>query len=266
MTIHIPNRIDQLQTLHTNKNAPLLLSDIPTQCLIQDHNDEKNENENEEITNTSSNLATGVVLGIDEAGRGPVLGPMTYGAVYWSLADDEKMVKHNFQDSKQMSKEARKLLFDRMIKVSELGYAVRVLHANEISGNMLRCQPYNLNAMSHDAAMQMISALLEQGVDLKKVYIDTVGLPDAYKAKLDRVFYGKGIEFVVEKKADSKFATCSAASILAKVLRDELTDEWVFSEGQSYEPVVKEYGSGYPSDPKCKKWMEQNSELDRYVI
>ena len=44
-------------------------------------------------------------------------------------------------------------------------------------------------------------------------YIDTVGMPDAYRRKLERVFEGKGITFVVEKKADAKYAPCSAASV-----------------------------------------------------
>ena len=233
-------RAKQLESLHENRSSHecLILSDIPQQC----------QRNNEEV-----------VLGIDEAGRGPILGPMTYAAVYWSRKEEERLVQnHDFQDSKQMSKEARKVLFEKMIQVKDLGYVLRVLHASEISGNMLRPIPYNLNAMSHDAAMQMISTVLESGVNVTKVFIDTVGLPDAYKAKLDRKFYGKGIEFVVEKKADSKFPTCSAASILAKVMRDELIDNWKFSEGKFYQPLTKEYGSGYPSDPKCKTWMEQN--------
>lgn len=44
-------------------------------------------------------------------------------------------------------------------------------------------------------------------------YIDTVGLPDAYKRKLDNAFKGKDITFVVEKKADANYAPCSAASV-----------------------------------------------------
>lgn len=44
-------------------------------------------------------------------------------------------------------------------------------------------------------------------------YIDTVGIADAYKSKLERVFAGKDIAFIVEKKADAKYAPCSAASV-----------------------------------------------------
>ena len=44
-------------------------------------------------------------------------------------------------------------------------------------------------------------------------YIDTVGIADSYRSKLERVFEGKGITFIVEKKADAKYAPCSAASV-----------------------------------------------------
>jgi len=212
-----------------------VVSDIPKKCLEQD-----------------------VILGIDEAGRGPVLGPMTYAAAYWATEDDEVMKSKGFQDSKTMTKESRKAIYDNMKQTAELGFVVRVLHASEISRNMLRKTPYNLNAMSHDAAMEMIWAVLDAGVKLKQVYIDTVGIAESYKAKLDRVFQGKGITFTVEKKADSKFATCSGASILAKVTRDDLTDKWSFSEGKFYSPAHDDYGSGYPSDPKCKEWLKKN--------
>jgi len=96
----------------------------------------------------------------------------------------------------------------------------------------------------------------------ERVFIDTVGTPESYQAKLERIFEGNGIQFIVEKKADSKYASCSAASICAKVLRDELTTNWKWSEPH-YEPASNEkdqkvigFGSGYPSDPQCKKWMD----------
>lgn len=48
---------------------------------------------------------------------------------------------------------------------------------------------------------------------VSRSYIDTVGNPEAYRNKLDRVFQSHCIEFIVEKKADAKYATCSAASV-----------------------------------------------------
>lgn len=58
----------------------------------------------------------GVILGIDEAGRGPVLGPMTYGAAYWSCADDKAVSAMGFDDSKALTPAQRNGLFDRIDK------------------------------------------------------------------------------------------------------------------------------------------------------
>lgn len=141
---------------------------------------------------------------------------------------------------------------------------MRVLHASEISRAMLRKVPYNLNAMSHDAAMEMIWAVVDAGVKIDTCYIDTVGIEDAYRKKLERAFEGKGITFIVEKKADAKYASCSAASVVAKESRDTIIRNWKWTEGLNYEPKQShEFGSGYPSDPKCKAWFQSNCNLDK---
>lgn len=57
------------------------------------------------------------MLGIDEAGRGPVLGPMTYGAAYWSCVDDKEVSAMGFDDSKALTAEQRNRLFDRIDQV-----------------------------------------------------------------------------------------------------------------------------------------------------
>lgn len=217
-------------------SGPMLLSDIPDSCL---------------------KCKTGVVLGIDEAGRGPVLGPMTYGCAFWN-PDDENLIPKGFTDSKQLDKNTRSSLFSSIKACSSMGFVLRVLHASEISRNMLRAEPYNLNAMSHDSAMDMIQAVLDAGVKIDTAYIDTVGIADSYRMKLEREFRKYDIKFVVEKKADANYSPCSAASVIAKVTRDSIVENWVWSE-PGYEPEDgRNYGSGYPSDPTCKNWMDKN--------
>jgi ribonuclease H2 subunit A len=155
----------------------------------------------------------GIVMGIDEAGRGPVLGPMVYAAAYWNMNDSDNIPK-GLADSKILSSLTRATLFEQIQASHNIGFVVRILHASEISGNMLRKNPkYNLNEMSHDAAIQMIHSVLEAGVSIQSCYIDTVGTPESYRAKLNREFDGCGITFVVEKKADAKYTCCSAASV-----------------------------------------------------
>lgn len=223
--------------------GPLILSDIPS-----DLKDGSN----------------GAVLGIDEAGRGPLLGAMVYSAAFWSVQHEDTMDLKGFDDSKALTSDARSGIFNRIKETPELGACVRVLHASEISRNMFKATgPYNLNEMSHDAAITMIRTVADAGVRIERVYIDTVGSEKVYQNKLERIFQGSGIQFVVEKKADSKYTCCSAASIIAKVIRDELTANWTWSE-PAFDPAKGEnngplpYGSGYPSDPKCKMWLEQS--------
>jgi len=224
-------------------SGPLLLSDIPDAIK-----------ENKE--------GRGVILGIDEAGRGPVLGPMTYAAAFWS-PDSSDSIPSGFNDSKQLSPEKRASLFEEIQSSKSIGFVLRVLHASEISRNMLRGAPYNLNAMSHDAAIEMIWAVVDAGVKIDTCYIDTVGIADFYRSKLERVFEGKGITFVVEKKADAKYAPCSAASVVAKESRDTIIANWKWTEAPNYEARhANEFGSGYPSDPKCKVWLDSNCNVD----
>ena len=171
--------------------GPLLTSDIP-----------------------ASSRSPGVCVGIDEAGRGSVLGPMVYGAAFWnaSLDNDTTKIPPGFHDSKQLTDEIRSNLLEQLMAANDIGWCARILHASELSRNMLRAGlPYNLNQMSHDAAMAMIAAIQEAGVPIQTCYIDTVGNPELYRRKLEQRF--PNLEFVVESKADAKYATCSAASV-----------------------------------------------------
>lgn len=72
--------------------------------------------------------------------------------------------------------------------------------------------------MSHKAAMDMIRELLRMNIKVAEVYIDTVGDPDKYEAKLRGTFSFTSIKFKVSKKADALYKCVSAASIVAKVV------------------------------------------------
>lgn len=220
---------DPLSNVHGA--GPLLLSDVPESARQE-----------------------GVVVGIDEAGRGSVLGPMVYGAAYWhpSVADS---IPKDFNDSKQLTEEKRASLLGRILHATPaMGFAIRVLHASEIARNMQRPVPYNLNQMSHDAAIDMIRRLLRGGVRIHTCYIDTVGNPQSYARRLEAEF--PGLAFVVESKADAKYPPCSAASVVAKNVRDRMTASWRFSEPGL--EATTAFGSGYPSDPTCQQWLEDH--------
>ena len=77
-------------------------------------NEDKNEKLKDDIVTDVQFVMDGppVKLGIDEAGRGPVLGPMTYGCAYWRIEDDEEISALGYDDSKAITAQTREKLFD----------------------------------------------------------------------------------------------------------------------------------------------------------
>ncbi|EHB14479.1 Ribonuclease H2 subunit A [Heterocephalus glaber] len=197
------------------------------------------------------------VLGVDEAGRGPVLGPMVYAICYCPesrLADLEAL---KVADSKTLSESERDRLFAKMEEDQDLvGWALDVLSPNLISTSMLGRVKYNLNSLSHDTATGLIQYALDQGVKVTQVFVDTVGLPEMYQKRLQQRF--PEITVTVKAKADALYPVVSAASICAKVARDQAVKSWQFVE--KLQDLDADYGSGYPNDPKTKAWLRRHVE------
>ncbi|GAQ87137.1 Ribonuclease H [Klebsormidium nitens] len=194
------------------------------------------------------------ILGIDEAGRGPVLGPMVYGCAFCALSQKARIAGMEFADSKTLTEEKRETLFEALKEDTSIGWAADVIHAKDLSSQMLRSEKKSLNAISHDSAMGLIRGALDKGVNLVEVYVDTVGDPEKYEQRLSEKF--PGVRMTVRKKADSLFPIVSAASIVAKVTRDRALRAWVFEErGVEY---GRQFGSGYPADPETKTWLAAN--------
>ena len=164
------------------------------------------------LSHIPASAKDGVCVGIDEAGRGSVLGPMVYGCCFWApSAQQNKQIPSGFQDSKALNDQIRSKLLEELLSNEHIGYAFKALSPNEISRGMLRPAPYNLNAMSHDTAMTLIHKLLSAGVNVQTCYIDTVGEENSYRRRLEFEF--PTVKFFVEKKADAKYPVCSAASV-----------------------------------------------------
>ncbi|XP_013860398.1 ribonuclease H2 subunit A [Austrofundulus limnaeus] len=191
-------------------------------------------------------------LGVDEAGRGPVLGPMVYGICFCPISKNQELKDLKVADSKTLTEAERENLFQKLDEAkSYVGWALDVLSPNVISTSMLQRTKYNLNALSHDTAIGLIQFALDSGVQVKEVFVDTVGPAEKYEQKLSHLF--PGIEVTVRPKADSLFPVVSAASICAKVARDRAVERWKFTENLG--EVDTDYGSGYPNDPKTKAWL-----------
>ncbi|PNI51203.1 RNASEH2A isoform 3 [Pan troglodytes] len=183
------------------------------------------------------------VLGVDEAGRGPVLGPMVYAICYCPLSRLADLEALKVADSKTLLESERERLFAKMEDTDFVGWALDVLSPNLISTSMLGRVKYNLNSLSHDTATGLIQYALYQGVNVTQVFVDTVGMPETYQARLQQSF--PGIEVTVKAKADALYPVVSAASICAKVARDQAVKKWQFVE--KLQDSDTDYGSGYPN-------------------
>jgi ribonuclease H2 subunit A len=119
---------------------------------------------------------------------------------------------------------------------------------------MLDRKKTSLNIISHNAAIELIKKALNENANIKEIYVDTVGPPDKYRELLQSNF--PGIDITVKSKADDLFPVVSAASIAAKVTRDNIIQNWKFIEGK----ISNKLGSGYPGDPNTKKWLTKNCD------
>ncbi|KAJ8587553.1 ribonuclease HII [Rhizopogon salebrosus TDB-379] len=204
------------------------------------------------------------ILGVDEAGRGPVLGPLVYGVAYCPASWKTDLEELGFADSKTLTPEKRAQLLGVLNSdARNLGWSVRVISPQAISAGMLRVPPTNLNKQSQDATVLLIRDVLQRGLQLSEVYVDALGNTTTYEAYLSLQF--PGIDFTVTTKADSKFKIVGAASVAAKVTRDACVDGWTFEElleedsgATSREDWNREFGSGYPSDPRTQAWIKNS--------
>lgn len=150
---------------------------------------------------------------------------------------------------------------------------------------MLKRRPHNLNAQSSDATVHLIQGVLDAGVDITHIYVDTVGEPGAYARLLQSYFpRHPHIKWTVTRKADAIYPIVGAASIAAKVTRDAILESWRYAErgigggaadsapqrkrrrlepGEEPEDAEGDAadawvtGSGYPGDPRTVRYLEQ---------
>ena len=136
------------------------------------------------------------------------------------------------------------------------------MSARDISAGMLKpAGNYNLNAQAMDATIELIKEVFAKGVNVKEIYIDTIGAPHTYQKKLERIFPTTLI--TVAKKADSIYPCVSAASVCAKVTRDaalEVNYHSYAAENGVEGAASDGWGSGYPSDARCVTWLKGNMD------
>jgi len=178
-----------------------------------------------------------MICGVDEAGKGSVLGPMVIAAV--SCSSEEVLSDLNIKDSKLLSPKERERL-SAIIK-KRCKTAVIRIDAQEI--DMIR-REMTLNACVARAHADAINKLMPM-----TAYVDACDVNPFRYAEMVRSHLIKDCEIVSEHHADSTYRIVSAASIIAKVARDKEISKLTKKHG--------EIGSGYPSDPATITYLSR---------
>ena len=188
-------------------------------------------------------MSNNVLLGIDEAGRGPVIGPLVVCGVEIDKNDLSALEENGIKDSKELSHAQIMDLYE-IIKDVALNINVKVLHAEKITRMMFH---KNLNEIEYGLFSEIISES-----KANHVYIDSFfSNKDRLLTMLKNKYPSK--KFVVEPKADSKYYVVSAASIVAKYHREKIMGEIK----EKYKDEFGDIGSGYPSDTRTVNFLSQ---------
>ncbi|MBN1646006.1 ribonuclease HII [Candidatus Woesearchaeota archaeon] len=184
-----------------------------------------------------------IVAGVDEAGRGPVIGPMVMAICAIDESEVYMLEDLGVKDSKQVLPQRREALVSEIKKICQ--YELIVLSPQDID-NAVFSKNTNLNWLEADTTVKLMKK-----IKADKYYIDCPSSnPKAYEDYLSNKLSTKS-KLVVEHKADVKYLVSSAASILAKVKRDSLI------EGLKKDYKVS-FGSGYPADPATQAFLRSS--------
>ena len=201
-----------------------------------------------------------ILCGVDEAGRGPVMGPLVMAVYYLDESKLGVLSSLGLKDSKLLSPKRREAFFVKLRELGDTKFAI--------------IMPFKLNDLMNTKTLNVIE--LEAAVaTLEKVYIGNTGSAsnidyniyiDAFgpEAKLTAEFQRRlsfKAKIFAEHKADMKYPIVSAASIMAKVTRDRII--------QRLKKELGDFGSGYPADPRTinflKRWLREKRSVPPYV-
>lgn len=185
-------------------------------------------------------------LGLDEAGRGPVLGPMVVAGIVIPEKKEKIIERMGVKDSKRVTPKRRAVLYRKLTKMFE--YETVEISAKDI--DLLRAKGVNLNQIEKLAMMRIMAKLKAD-----RIIIDSLDIKEGRLEDEMQNFVGEGCEVIAEHKADDKYLVVGAASIIAKTRRDEIISqinkEYIKSTGDK-----NGIGSGYPSDPTTKNFLK----------
>ncbi len=179
-----------------------------------------------------------MVLGIDEAGRGPVVGPMVVCGVLCKKENSEKLREIGVKDSKVLSPETRESLVKSIKSLIQDFWLIKVPPA--------KIDKENLNTLEIEAMAEIINKS-----HAKEVILDAPVRGDGINKYCSRIkeLVSHQVKIIGKNHADSIYPVVGAASIIAKVTRDK--------EIKKLHQKYGDFGSGYPSDPKTKAFIKE---------
>ena len=183
-----------------------------------------------------------MICGVDEAGKGSVLGPMVIAAV--GATDKDIFSDLIIRDSKTHSAKER----ERLAAIIRKRCRVTTVKIDAHEIDAIRNE-MTLNACVARAHAQAINKLRP-----KTAYVDACDVNEFRYAEMVRCHLTRECEIVSEHHADSTFVIVSAASIIAKVTRDK--------EILKLAKTYGEIGSGYPADPVTVSYL--SSYIDKH--
>ncbi|HUT79842.1 MAG TPA: ribonuclease HII [Candidatus Bathyarchaeia archaeon] len=181
------------------------------------------------------------LAGVDEAGRGPVIGPLVIAGVVINKDDLDKLVEQGLTDSKLLTKEQRNVFYDKILACA-IDYKVVVIPAEEI--DYKRNNATNLNRIEINIMIDLLGSLK----DWTEAYVDACDR----NAKRMELTLRNNVrkEITAEHFADLNYPIVSAASVIAKVIRDKEIEKL-------HETFGVDFGSGYPHDPKTNQFLTE---------
>lgn len=200
-----------------------------------------------------------LIAGVDDAGRGPIIGPLVVAGVLLGENRDRELLTMGVKDSKLLSPEVRVQLAPRIralaTKVSVAEVQPKEIDDVVLHGGKLR----KLNFLEAQLMAQVISELSP-----REVYVDASDVNEQRYGETIREFLPaalRGIKLVSEHHADRTYPVVSAASIIAKVRRDEAVEALRGEYGN--------FGSGYITDEKTmiflREWRRTHAEYPPIV-
>ena len=190
-------------------------------------------------------------IGVDEAGRGPAIGPMVVCAISIPIGDRGILTEIGVDDSKNLTRQKRESIHSEIINISESrGWKIGVINCDAERID-LWMESGTLNSLEvlafSDAIEEVVENSLEYSIFLDACDVDA----ERFGRNVSSSLTNKGIDWKIfsEHRMDSDDVVTGAASIIAKVNRDWAMDKL------SQELGI-DLGSGYPSDPKSKTAIE----------